>query len=236
MNVSSLQASAELDEFSLKSLPRSIYNKLVNSSKETIVLDGLKVGRLVRLACSLGPKFAFPTYPGSQDDRFGLMIASTQIINLHEFAYQHLLKSCQAEVQSAFIQHLSDNMNRSKCSYRDWEDTLSTINKVLLHAQNSALNFVKTNPYVIITESDKGKCSIISLKSTYNLKMENILKEGLRKGVYKEITACLPNDCTWEEYIDQTKQRITSAAITAHNCLRQNLNFYINGGTRFATV
>lgn len=59
-------------------LPIRLRDNLKKCSEETIVLDNIKVGKLIRLATSLGPKFMFPEVGSSEEDKTGLLRAATQ--------------------------------------------------------------------------------------------------------------------------------------------------------------
>lgn len=216
----------------ISSLERSARDAFMHASDDIVFVDdGINMNRLTRLAIGLGPKFVFPGQLRRREERMDLYITIAQLIGAQRSLSTARMAECQRMADLAFVEHFDQQGHAGIDDRENWTD----VESVLAEAFSDAKRFLRNNPDIMVSESDKGKRVVVCLKSTWNALREKVLADGISKGVYTCEMAKLPLGMMWSELLEKQRKAIATKATDALRDITTNVNFYICGGSRTPT-
>lgn len=158
----------------------------MNAEKNTIVLDNLKIPQLIRQLVGLGPKFMFPKQSETAAGSYIPLITAIEIVTADATRFninKRILNQVKDNITKAYNSTDPDSVNDDNAS-RSEEDI--EVRKFLIRGYKQCSRFLKENQHIIITETDKGRKSIICLKDTIIHKRQDFIDTQLNDNIYLE--------------------------------------------------
>lgn len=138
----------------------------------------------VKWLLSLGPKFSPPNGTFDPSDLYyAVCILTEELGSAYEL--------------NGFIEELYTSLSKTKVTPR-----LSNLHQYALNAYNDAKIFLKSNPDIMIINSDKGQITIVIREKDYLCKLENFIEKNVKAGIYLPIN---PEEFL-KEYRDELKK------------------------------
>lgn len=148
--------SQEIQECKIEKVHRPIEARL--DDKAFVNLTNISIPEDIAMGLSFGPKFCFPTINNLDSN-----------IRFIDYYIEHLELSFPIETHLEAYKQLSIEMNRENRSIKNTRDTwLNFLNYRIKR-------FKRLNPELCITNSDKGKHTVIMLNSEYTDKMNKLV-------------------------------------------------------------
>lgn len=194
----------------IENLPRNVRDSIENAKSNVVVMDDLDIPDYLKEMAGLGSKFQFP---GEEKDKKDLVELTATIMYLVDKVDSKTRNRVLEDYNKALEKFTSDG----HCGN---QTEMSPIRKLLSEGLEKSMEFMKQNPEIIITESDKGGRTVICKKETIMKKMQDFIEKQIQEGIYARIGKI--NDSTEQQ--QATRARIIKSKWLKYEHLRKRVN------------